>query len=422
MGSAPIGDLAWLARDLDERAFHAPSPLLGSTRIGAEVELLPIDLATHHIATVDADAPVSTLRVLRDHGTPLLWEEEVSSHGVSTFQLPDFGTITFEPGGQIEYSAPPCASASELLRRLRAVVLPLSTAARDAGIEMLAAGIDPYNRVEDAPLQLFTERYCQMADYFDRLGSSGARMMRQTGAMQVSLDLGERPLPRWRVLNAAAPYVSAIFANAPIYAGLPSRYASHRAHIWRTIDASRTGLPFGDGAPVASYLEFALCAPDLLRRTPDGEYLPFVGWIARGAATVQQWRAHLTTLFPEIRPRGYFEVRSADAVPPDCYAAPLALLSGITYDARALAEADELLGDPDLATLQLAAERGLQDPAIASRSVDLAEIALRGCARLGERFFHPADLAEARAFFDRYTRHGRTPADDLFLALHPLAR
>jgi hypothetical protein len=74
--------------------------------------------------------------------------------------------------------------------------------------------------------------------------------------------------------------------------------------------------------------------------------------------------------------------------------------------------AADLLGAPDLAVLDRAGREGLRDPALARVAADLVEIALEGCRGLGPGYFHPADLEQARAFFDRYTRRGRCPADD----------
>jgi glutamate--cysteine ligase len=114
-----------------------------------------------------------------------------------------------------------------------------------------------------------------------------------------------------------------------------------------------------------------------------------------------------------VRPRGHFELRSADAVAPQWYAAPVALAVGITYEPRALRAAADLLGAPDLGRLDRAGRRGLRDPALASTAADLVQIALDGCAGLGPAYFNPADLEQARAFFDQYTRQGRSPADDV---------
>ena len=72
-----------------------------------------------------------------------------------------------------------------------------------------------------------------MADYFARLGPAGAQMMRQTAAFQVSLDFDDEPWLRWRVLNAAAPYVSAIFANSPVYQGGPPGSRAPAPQVWR---------------------------------------------------------------------------------------------------------------------------------------------------------------------------------------------
>jgi glutamate--cysteine ligase len=99
-------------------------------------------------------------------------------------------------------------------------------------------------------------------------------------------------------------------------------------------------------------------------------------------------------------------------VAPEWYAAPLALAAGLTYDSGAIRAAADLLGAPDLGLLDRAGRLGLRDPELARTAADLVQIAIEGCQGLGPGYFHPADLEQARAFFDRYTRRGRCPADD----------
>jgi glutamate--cysteine ligase len=251
-----------------------------------------------------------------------------------------------------------------------------------------------------------------MAEYLARRGPAGALMMRQTAAFQLSLDFDDEPWLRWRVLNAAAPYVVAIFANSPIYTCQPTGYQSTRARVWRLVDSARTGIPWGESA-VEAYLDFAIAAPAMLFPAVDGEHRPFGEWLTRANPTTDEWRDHLSTLFPEVRPRGHLELRSADAIPPQWYAAPLALGAGITYDPGALRAAADLLGRPDHGLLERAGRLGLRDPAIASIAVDLVEIALRGCEGLGPGYFHPSDLEQARDFFEHYTRRARSPADEV---------
>ena len=405
---------AALEADLAEHAFAAPpSASLTPRRVGAEVELIPVEASTGRRCPLESGAVPGTLPLLRRFGARQGWKETRTAKGTPCFELPVGGTLTFEPGGQLEYSTPPCRSPSVLLTLLRSVVLPLRAAAAGEGIELMAVGIDPLNSTEDAPLLLRTRRYARMAEYLGRIGPAGARMMRQTAAFQVSLDLDDEPRLRWSVSNAAAPYVTAIFANSPVYAGAATGCRSTRAQVWRTLDPARTGLPWNGAAPVTAYLDFALGAPAILLPQLGGEHRPFGEWLRHARPTMAEWRDHLTTLFPEVRPRGHLELRSCDAVAPQWYAAPIALAVGITYDTRALRAAADLLGRPDLGLLDRAGRLGLGDPAIGRTAVQLVDIALAGCESLGPAYFHPADLEQARTFFDHYTRHGRSPGDDL---------
>ncbi|HUF36537.1 MAG TPA: glutamate-cysteine ligase family protein [Gemmatimonadales bacterium] len=403
---------AALAGDLAEHVFAAPaSATLTPRRVGAEVEFIPVESATGRRCPIEQGA-LATLPLLRRFGARQGWRETSTAKGAPCFELAGGGTITYEPGGQLEYSSLPFRTASALLADLRAAVLPLRAAAAAEGIDLLAVGIDPFNPVERAPMLLRMKRYERMAEYLAGRAGAGALMMRQTAAFQIGLDLDDEPLLRWRVLNAAAPYVTAIFANSPVHAGVATGHRSTRAQVWRTLDPARTGVPWCDRRPVDAYLDFALAAPAMLLPTVGGRHLPFSEWLVRAQPTLEEWREHLSTLFPEVRPRGHLELRSADAVPPRWYAAPIALAVGITYDPGALRAAADLLGRPDLGLLERAGRLGLHDPALARTAADLADIALGGCEGLGPGYFHPSDLEQARAYFDRYTRRGRSPADD----------
>jgi glutamate--cysteine ligase len=407
---------AALEADLASRAFAAPpGASLTPRRLGAEVELIPLDAATGRRCPLEPSAATGatpgTLPFLRRYGSRQGWREVTTAKGTPSFQLAG-GTLTFEPGGQLEFSSPPCHSPSALLDLLRSIVVPLRAAAANEGIELLAAGLDPCNRAEAAPLLLHTTRYTRMAEYLARIGPAGARMMRQTAAFQVSLDLDDEPFLRWRVLNAAAPYVVAIFANSPIYEGTSTGCRSARAEVWRALDPDRTGLPWDERDPVGHYCDFALRAPALLLPELEGTHRPFDEWLRHARPTLDEWHEHLSTLFPEVRPRGHLELRSCDAVPPQWYAAPVALAVGIAYDPWALRAAADLLGRPDMELLRRAGRLGLSDAAIQRTATDLVDIALAGCGHLGPGYFHPSDLEQARLFFEQYTRRGHAPADD----------
>lgn len=408
-GHRPAG-FAALESDLRGRAF---APAAHGRRIGGEAELIALHTDTRLACPLTADEGPATLPFVRRYGAHLGWTERSSAKGVPSFTLPDRGTLTFEPGGQLEYSSPPLESASALIASLRDFVLPLRTAARDEGIELLAAGLDPLTPLERVPLQLRADRYERMDAYFATIGLSGARMMRQTASIQVSLDLGDAAAERWRVASALAPYVIAIFANSPLASGRVTGHQSTRAHMWRTLDPRRTGLPGTTGDAAARYLAFALDAPTMLLDGQASAHPTFREILGRGDVTWHDWDVHLGTLFPEVRPRGYLEVRSCDAIDPHWYAAPIALLAGILYDGVASRAAHDLLVPAEPALLARAGEAGLRDGGMASVARDLFAIALDGCRRLGPAFLGAADLERAEEFARRYTFRGRSPADDV---------
>jgi glutamate--cysteine ligase len=251
-----------------------------------------------------------------------------------------------------------------------------------------------------------------MLRHFDRIGPSGARMMRQTASFQVCVDGGATPERTWRVLNALAPYMVAIFANSPRYTGRETGHRSFRSHVWRSLDPKRTGLLGVQDDVIEEYLTFALDAPAFLMPDIGGSAASFGDWVAHGGVKLDDWHLHLSTLFPEVRPRGYFELRSADVVSPEWYAAPLVFVAGLVYHGRNLDGLLGVLGAPDRDLLVRAGRDGLADPTLLATAPMLCDMALEGCASLGGGFVEQADLERAAEYFDRYTRRGLSPADE----------
>ena len=406
----PRLDREALAADLRDRVFPHAAPPDTAPQIGAEVEIIPVDAASGRPLPLDGRG-LTTLSILRRAGVDAGWRERRSAKAnVPEIDLGDGGRITFEPGGQIEISSAPNASVTTLVAGLRDTVARIADAA-PARVELLAKGIDPRTRVEDVCPQLDADRYRRMLRHFDRIGPSGARMMRQTASFQVCVDGGETPELTWRVLNAFAPFMAAIFASSSHYEGRDTGYRSYRRHIWATLDPRRTGLLGRDDDPIEEYLRFALGAPAFLMPDVAGASAPFAHWLSRGV-TASDWCTHLSTLFPEVRPRGYFELRSADVVGPEWYAVPLVLVAGLVYHRPSLVAAAELLGAPDPALLERSGRAGLADPTLGTKAPLLCDLALDGCEALGEAFVSSADVAVAAEYFDRYTRKRRSPSDD----------
>lgn len=406
-----LSSLEYFERSVRERLF---APDASDRRfIGAEVEMLALLAESGWPCPLEPTAGErrSTLGFLRQYGASRGWRERRSAKGSPYFALPNGSTLTFEPGGQLELCTVPNRCVSDLIRETKVVLLDLRAAARDDGIILASVGIDPENPVDRVPLQLSSPRYVAMTRYFETIGPSGVRMMRQTAATQLSVDPGPRPEERWRLLCDLAPYLTAIFANSPRYAGRVSGDQSFRARCWRLLDPSRTGIPYPECPPADAYTRFALEAVDMTRTDTDGAYRTFLEWTSDDDATEAQWENHLTTLFPEVRPRGHLELRSIDAVEPELVGAALVLVAGLIYDPRSTGEARELVGAADEEMLNRAAHCGLRDGVLLSRCQALVEIGLRGARALGARVIADAELDEAAGLFAQWTGRGLSPAD-----------
>jgi glutamate--cysteine ligase len=378
--------------------------------IGAELELIPIFTESLLPVPIQSPSKACSVDVLREAAIRNRWCELSVDQDPPSWELASGARISFEPGGQIEISSSAHASARELIAELKTVCAVIADHFEQNGAFMLTNGVDPYNSIERVPLQLHRDRYERMTRYFDSIGPSGIRMMRQTSSVQINIEPGADPLARWSLLNRMAPILVAVFANSRKYAGSDTNYASYRSHLWRSLDESRTGLSISNN-PVDDYCDFALDAGWMFAEPRDGKYDSFRTAVDHGA-TAEEWSQHLSTLFPEVRPKNYFEVRSPDMVDVRCIPAPIAFVAGVCYDDSASAAALELLKDVSTETLVTAGERGMHEASIAGLARDLADIAFTGCKSLGDEYIGTDDLDIFAEFIDRYPANGRSPADD----------
>ncbi len=390
---------AALLQDVRQRLF-SPTHAANPHSIGVELELIAVDVITRRVIPArDGERPTS--RTLARLAARNGWSEEAKEGDPSSWTLADGACISFEPGGQLEISSSPHPTASALIAAMKRVVEQITEEMSVDGIALVAAGVDPCNDIASVPLQLHRERYAMMTDYFDSIGIAGVRMMRQTAALQINVERGADPASRWRLLNALAPVVIALFANSRLYGGSDTGFASYRAHTWRMLDASRTGLAYDSTDPSEHYLRFALDAIAMRSGNSSAEYVRFGEWMKRAEVTLDDWHFHLSTLFPEIRPRAYFEIRSADTIDVHSLAAPVVLVTGLIYDPATEAKVLRLLGAPRPELLERAGRLGLKDPELRKLVTECADFAVAGARALGPEYLSAENVDSAREYFAR---------------------
>ncbi|GAT69882.1 cysteine ligase [Planomonospora sphaerica] len=332
--------------------------------------------------------------------------------------LPSGSAVTYEPGGQLELSSPPLPGPAAARRALEADLRHLDPHLAAAGLRRTGYGLDPHR----SPLrQLDLPRYTAMEAYFDARNAAGRAMMCCTASIQVCLDIGSDPADaraRWRLLHRLGPVLVAAFANSPLWRGRPTGRRSTRQALWAALDPSRSRtVPDGGPDPAAAWARYALDARVMAVRRTDGPWavdpgLTFRDWLGGGRygrPTADDLDYHLSTLFPPVRPRGWFELRMIDALPEPWWPVPLAVAAALTDDPRAAdacAEAVEPL-PPD--AWEDAARTGPGGPGLARAARTCFAAARDALPRIGA-----ADLVPlVDAYIERYVEPGRCPADDL---------
>jgi len=282
--------------------------------------------------------------------------------------MPGGSRVTFEPGGQVELSAPPAATVGAACGSVAADLATLDEAFSHVGVRLLQQGTSPRQR----PRLVDGPRYRAMEAYFDASWPSGRVMMCSTASVQVNLGLGSDP-GRWRAANLLGP----VFA------------AASRLATWLALDPSRTAaVPSAVADPGQAWADYALAARVMLIRVAPDRFVPLLEpvtareWVTRGHPlgwpTGDDLVYHLTTLFPPVRPRGWLELRMIDALPDPWWRVPVAVAAALVDDAEAVFAAEGAAG-----RWWPAARAGLADPRLAAAARTAAERALAGLDRVG---------------------------------------
>ena len=421
-GAAPV-----LIEQYDQLVhyFEAACKPRASWRIGTEYEKVAVWAADGRAVPFTGGIE----EVLRRLAERYEWEpilengRIIALHGAKA-------AITLEPGGQLELSGEVCETVHCARQEFAEHVRQIVTVGDELGIAFLGLGMQPVSRL-DAIEWVPKRRYVIMAPYMLRVGSLGQRMMKQTATVQVNLDYASErdAITKLRVGMGLTPLFTAMFANSPLSDGQLNGFLSFRGHIWTDTDAARCGLlpfVFKDSCSFTDYVDYALDVP-LYFVVRDGQWtdttaLTFRRFWKEGyqgqRATLADWNMHLTTLFPEVRLKGYIEVRSIDSQSPDLMLAAPALVKGIFYDDDCLGAAWDLVKRwrwEERVELYHAVHRQALKAVI--RGIEVRELAIEliAIAEAGlERQRRPAGGESEALYLERLrdlVRRGRCPAE-----------
>jgi glutamate--cysteine ligase len=408
----------------------------GEWRIGPEMEKFGVFEQTRRPLPYLGSR--SVLRILEKLVEGAGWRPERELDGGPIIALLRGGaSVTLEPGAQLELSGDKAENIHQVCAELRAHLREIAPLSRAMGVRWLGVGFHPFAHRDDfewVPKQ----RYAVMREYLPTRGGHAVDMMLRTCTVQVNLDYASEAdaMRKMRVALALAPATTAMFANSPWKEGRPHGGVTYRGRVWLDVDPDRSGLLPGlwkRGSRFDDYVEWALDVPMFLFKR-GGRAIANTGQTFRSflksgyeghVATMEDWKTHLNTLFPEVRLKKTIEVRGADVQSTDLACALPALWTGVFYDDRALLEAEELVDGwtyDEIAELRTrvwrdgvrATFRGRPLAGVAERLVAIADGGLERRAILDSS---GKDERVHLARLRKLVSEGRCPADTLLEGL-----
>lgn len=365
---------------------------------------------------------------------PIRWRGAEAQPVLISELPPADASVKYEPGGQVEIISPPFASLIELQGHIDHAQYVLEERLSRQGISLYRAGVHPLLDDRLVVNQLDTPRYHAMREYFDGIGPFGRTMMLLTCGMHVNVDLGvDRTLSAKRVIaaNLLIPIATALFANSGIVAGDRSTHTSMRSMVWQRVDPTRTGLMDMSSvlqrrdldSIVEAYLRFALHAPVIYIPTDTGYTLmpseiTFASWLDEPILGREpqhdDFVRHLSLLFPEVRPRGYLEIRTPDTPPAAWQIIPPLFYAGLLFDTIALDRVIEVLEPSvnDLSQLWKLSSNGYADATLNDLVDRTVRIAADGLERLDGTKTHRNQIDRFAMFIEHYPQRRKNFASD----------
>ncbi len=358
--------------------------------VGLEYERLSLDADTRR------NAPYENLKKIIEHFASINgWGILKDGTGVTVGAMANAeaasGTatsISLEPGGQFELSLEKKKNIGEIEADAAQILSLLDKIGDAYGVKFVPVGNTPYSTYQNINI-VPKDRYLIMANYLPAQGAFSPVMMRETAGVQVNLDYKseEDALAKLRLAAKMSPFLTGFFANSPIRGGKTSKYKSFRALAWKYTDAARCGLFYKNLLKnracigFEDYVDAVLGVPMLFfergaEKIEVNGKINFAQFLENGfeghSATLQDYILHSSLTFPDVRLKGYVEIRNHDSQKLPLALAICALYKGIMYGS--MDEAVDILSGVNGGNLDelgfLAAKYGLnfEIPGVSAKS------------------------------------------------------
>ncbi|SJZ37904.1 glutamate--cysteine ligase [Selenihalanaerobacter shriftii] len=387
--------------DKFESYFKSSEKELGTEGLGLEVEHFVVDKQTlETISYSDESGIEQILYQIVQRG----WEGKKEGDALIQASRKD-AVITLEPGGQLEISIAPQCKIAELENKYFDFLSDLIPILDENNQLLVAAGYQIENAIAEIDWNP-KQRYKIMSNYLAEKGKYAHNMMKGSASIQIAADYinEEDFVKKFRIANALAPAIAALFDNAAYFEG--AEYVEHniRTDIWSNCDPDRAGTikeAFDKDFGYRKYAEYILSRPPILLKTGDG-FISTGDKTCREVFTTkelgQEELEHvLTMFFPDVRAKNFIEIRMMDSLSPELTFAAVAFWKGLLYDSENLEEVykivNQLTYEEVLAAREDVVKRGLEaeigDYQVLELGKELVEISKTGLSAAEKEYLTP---------------------------------
>ena len=253
------------------------------------------------------------------------------------------GTYSLEPGGQIEWSSPPCANMFELDNAIVSYKNLIDKTLNKRNLISLYMGVEPFTNPDSIEL-IDQKKYQLMNINMEKRGTLGKWMMRNTSSIQVNYDIiDQRDLEEVMfIADCIHPISAYLFAHSPFQLGRPVRSKNLRNYIWENTDNTRCRSLLDHGIYntenlLDSYISRMMKAPGIFRLDDnlDIKESRLTLWEelkkkwSNKTLTKYDIQAALHQIFTNVRLKTLIEIRDIDCLPFKNIIAPVAFLTGL---------------------------------------------------------------------------------------------
>ncbi len=268
------------------------------------------------------------------------------------------GSYSLEPGGQIEWSSPPCENMFELDDALSSYRSLIDIILSKRNLVSLYIGVEPFTDPDSIEL-IDQKKYQLMNMNMEKSGSLGKWMMRNTASIQVNYDIiDQKDLEEVMfIADCIHPISAYLFAHSPFQLGKSVGNKNLRNLIWQNTDNSRCRSLLEHGIYNTDnlldlYISRMMKAPGIFRLDDNLDIkesrLTIRGelkkkWLSK-TLTSNDIQAALHQIFTNVRLKTLIEIRDVDCLPFKYIIAPVAFLTGLIENSSSRAElVDEFL-------------------------------------------------------------------------------